>query len=363
MDVKQILKLAHLSNDAVLIEGKHGIGKSQQVKQYAKQNNYHLEELFLSHQEVGDLIGIPHTIEKDGESVTVWSKPVWLQRMEKANKEGKHCVLFLDELNRAQPDVLQSALQLVLERQIHEHKLPEKDGLKTLVVAAINPADEYQVLELDPALTDRFLYITVEPDTAEWLKYAREKNISRVIRDYIAEHPDHLHYTPQDGSIGSSPRSWEKLDAYLKVMKNVDKEILFTVIKGRLGSEVATTFYQYYESYKDKISVEDIEKIVNDNRDRISMEELENILKEIVQKLEPIQQTELAHQLKEKYINKEDMLPYVAFLYALPLEVLTGILKSFKNEDFDNYMKLAEYDDKVNNKELFKRILRMNKEK
>jgi MoxR-like ATPase len=85
MDIKKILKVAQLSNNAVLLRGKHGIGKSQQIKQYAKENNYHLEELFLSHQEIGDLIGIPTTKEINGELATVWTKPIWLERMYEAN--------------------------------------------------------------------------------------------------------------------------------------------------------------------------------------------------------------------------------------------------------------------------------------
>lgn len=71
-----ILETAKRSNENVLIEGVHGIGKSLRVKEYAKKNNLHLEILYLSHQEVGDLIGIP-TISNN---TTIWTKPSWLIR-------------------------------------------------------------------------------------------------------------------------------------------------------------------------------------------------------------------------------------------------------------------------------------------
>jgi len=82
--IKPILAAAHEADDSVLMEGLHGIGKSEIVKQYCDENDYHYTALFLSHQEVGDLIGIPVTEIINNESVTLWSKPIWLQRMERA---------------------------------------------------------------------------------------------------------------------------------------------------------------------------------------------------------------------------------------------------------------------------------------
>jgi MoxR-like ATPase len=43
--------------------------------------------------------------------------------MEEANKKGQECILFFDELNRAQRDVRQIALQITLEKRLHDHIL------------------------------------------------------------------------------------------------------------------------------------------------------------------------------------------------------------------------------------------------
>jgi len=80
-DAKQVIKAAAISDDTVLLESLHGVGKSSIVKQFAEEDDYHLETLFLSHQEVGDLIGIPHLEEHDGKAVTTWSVPIWLERI------------------------------------------------------------------------------------------------------------------------------------------------------------------------------------------------------------------------------------------------------------------------------------------
>lgn len=356
---KQIIKASALADDTVIMEGPHGIGKSNIVKQFAKEEEYHLEELFLSHQEVGDLIGIPHTIEINGQSITTWSTPIWLQRMTEAAKEGKKCVLFLDELNRAPIDVRQSALQLVLERQIHEHSLPTVNGTRTLVVAAINPADDYQVDELDPALLDRFLHITVESDAKAWLNWARKSNVNNVVRDFIGEYPDRLHWTPRDGGIGATPRSWSKLGDFMDKVDEIPEEILFQVMKGKIGSEIGSQFYTFFKNYVDVVKVKDIEDLINEHADEVlNVEELASIVADRIQKVEAIQKAELARQLEDKYMSKKDILPFLVYLYALPVEICVAFLKSYKADEPNKYKKLVKLDSDLNNKELFKRIVR-----
>lgn len=350
---KEIIYAASLADDTVLLEGPHGIGKSNIVKQFAKENNYHLEELFLSHQEVGDLIGIPF-MER---GITTWSTPIWLKRMWDAHKDGKHCILFLDELNRAPIDVRQSALQLVLERKIHEHALPVLKGKRTLVVAAINPADEYQVDELDPALLDRFLHVSVEADVNAWLKWARNNNVNQIVTDFISNNPDRMHWTPADNSTGATPRSWAKLGDFLDNCKDCSDEILFQIFKGKVGAEIGAQFFSFFKQYVDIINVEDIENFVSSNMDVSNIEELANKLEVYTNKLESIQKIELCNKFSVKYKTTKDILPFLAFLYSLQVETCISFLKSYKNDDPDGYKKLAEFDNELNDKKLFKRIV------
>lgn len=360
---KKIIEAAAMADDTVIMEGLHGIGKSNIVKQFAKDNGYHLEELFLSHQEVGDLIGIPHTVEHDDVTLTTWSIPIWLQRMNRAVNAGKPCILFLDELNRAPIDVRQSALQLVLERQIHEHTLPEFNGQRTLVVAAINPADEYQVDELDPALLDRFLHVEVEADHKAWLEWARKNNVNNIVRDFITEHPDRLHWTPADQGIGATPRSWAKLGDFMDNVDKIGDDILFQVMKGKVGSELGSQFFSFFKNYVDVVKVADIEKIVEDNSDLENVEDLSELIAEKIEKIEAIQKTELCHQLADKYIYKDNILPFWAYLYALPIEVAAGFLKGYRKDKPSEYKKLAAIDTELNNKKLFTRIVQASDRK
>jgi hypothetical protein len=354
---KLVIKAAADADDTVIMEGLHGIGKSNIVKQFADEYDYHLEELFLSHQEVGDLIGIPHTIKNDDVTITTWSAPIWFQRIKNAAMNGKKTILFLDELNRAPIDVRQSALQLVLERKIHEHILPVVNGQRTMIVAAINPADEYQVDELDPALLDRFLHISVEADVGAWLKWARKEGVNQIVCDFIAEHPNRIHWTPADGGIGATPRSWAKLADFMDNIDSIPDEIIFQIMKGKVGVELGSQFYSFFKNYVDVVKVSDIEKIVADNSDITDVEEIAEIIAKRIEKTEAIHKSELCAQLADKYMKEENIIPFWAYLYALPIEICVAFLKSYRKDNLKYYKKLAAVDAELNGKQLFKRIV------
>ena len=240
-NLKQLLKYSYISEIPVLINGKHGIGKSSVVKQFGNENNLHVEVLNLSLMEPADLLGMP---DSDKElNRTIWLEPEWFQEIvdkawpinfyfddldfndkdfEKYIKENidiskiikrkelnsLYCsyynisskklelvknqnfvsckksinsILFLDELNRANSDVRQPALQLTLDKKLQCHELPYIKGKSTFIVAAINPADLYQTDELDMALLDRFLLVNLEVDVNDWLKYGSTTQINECI--------------------------------------------------------------------------------------------------------------------------------------------------------------------------------------
>ncbi len=343
--MKDVFSIAHMSNDAVRMIGLHGIGKSQVVEQFAYENNFHIETLFLSQNEVADLIGIPDM--KDG--ITYWTKPIWLKRMEDANKEGKNCVLFLDELARAPIEVRQSALQLVLEGRIHEHTLPSLDGLKTLIVAADNPSDIYQTDELDDALIDRFGNYDVEVDVNGWLKWARLNNLNSVITDYIAEYPDKLHFMTEDeNDKGVTPRSWAKLSNILYNLEktNSDKSLISEMIKSKTGEKVGYNFLHFYNNYIKIVKPEDLESNININnlKDVKGYQEESKKLSTITEDIEALAASELANKLKDLTEKDEKWNKILTvFLDSINVEIFVSIIKTWKEGDESEfYLKWAE---------------------
>jgi len=364
--MKDVFQVAHMSNDAVRMVGLHGIGKSQVVEQFAKDNDYHIETLFLSQNEVADLIGIPDM--RDG--ITYWTKPVWLKRMEDANQAGKHCVLFLDELARAPIEVRQSALQLVLEGRIHEHNLPILDGLRTLIVAADNPSDIYQTDELDDALLDRFGNYNVTVDVKGWLKWSRLNNINSVVTDYIAEFSDKLHFIPEDeNDKGATPRSWAKLSDLINNAEKLglSKGVFSEMLKSKLGETVGYSFLHFYNDYVKIVKPEDIEKAIMKKagkdlkKSEKEFTKISESIQSITKNIEALAASELANKMKE--LTKEDEKWYdilTIYLDSLNVEVFVSIIKTWKEgEDSEFYFKWSET---VPNFYIFQKVLRIKED-
>lgn len=364
-DLKLTLKFANMTNDTVLIEGVHGVGKSSVVLQFSKEFNLGFIDLRLANNEVGDLIGNTEIHEdENGNKTTIWTKPSWLHRMEEWARQGIRTVLFLDEMNRAPLDVRQCAMQLVLDKRIHEHELPKVDGQYPFIVSAINPSDEYQVDEMDPALLDRFLSVTLDVDAPEWIRYSREQQWNKIVRDFITENQDRLHHTPKDGGVGSSPRSWERVGYYIDIKNEIPPEVLYQIVMGRVGQTVGAQFITFMNNYTTMVKSDDIEELVEREKDNVkNIDEMAELISELIAKCEKATLFELAETLCQKWMPQNDILPYHAYLYALPPEVQVAVVRGLRDNDSTSkyYPKLAKIDDKVNNKELFKRIVNASK--
>jgi hypothetical protein len=331
--MKEIFEIAHQSKQSVKMVGKHGIGKSQIVSAFAKENGYHCEILQLPLMEEGDLMGIPVVSDENGTKVTTWAMPVWLQRINEATAKGIPSILFLDELGRASVGIRQVALQLVLENRLQEHSLGEVNGLPTIKVVADNPSDEYDTAEFDAALESRFMSFNVESSIEDFLKYANKVEMLPVITDYLAEFHEKLHFQPDtDNDKGSDPRSWEALSDILKVNKN--DGLTYSLIVSKIGKTVGANFHHFYNNYVTVVKPEDIMKVIGeaDIKTEKQQRAMAKKLGKITKKIEIISAQELANKMKKLAakgeISDQAVVVYVA---SLNLEAGAGILKSWKN--------------------------------
>lgn len=219
----------------IMLTGKHGIGKSQILEKFFTARGERVVILFLGQMsDPGDLIGLPRLDETTGK--TLFMPPYWFPT------DGKPVVLFLDELNRARPEVLQTIMDLTLNRMLAGRKLPEGSR----VISAVNDGEEYQLTDLDPALVSRFNIYEFKPTAQEWLLWASKAGLDSRVIDFISENPEMLDgaaFTREDQGLEKSPdrRGWERVSKVLQT--NEVTPLLKTVIAGIVGMSAASKFF------------------------------------------------------------------------------------------------------------------------
>jgi hypothetical protein len=133
----------------VLLEGRHGTGKTSLVTEIFNKNCKNW--LYFSGSTLDpwvDFIGVPKEIKKGNNYVLSFVLP---ERMSDDTVEA----IFIDEYNRSHKKIRNATMELIQFKSINGRKFP---NLK-VIWAAINPSDdeeEYDVEELDEAQTDRF---------------------------------------------------------------------------------------------------------------------------------------------------------------------------------------------------------------
>jgi hypothetical protein len=252
MSIKTFLTVSEVLpvDTSVLLRGPHGIGKSQVVRQVAKAFNLPVIDRRLSQMTEGDMVGLPST---DGE-VTRFNPPDWYK-----NACTKPVCLFLDEINRATPEVMQAAFQVVLDRELNGWKLHSE----TRVFAAVNNSAAYTVNEMDPALLDRFWVIDLQPTVEDWVTWARDGHVHDIITDFIAANDRWLD-SPKDaepGKVSPSRRSWERLSNALihaEVAEKPADHLFYPLCLGYVGTEATIAFHSFAKTIDYQVSGEEV---------------------------------------------------------------------------------------------------------
>lgn len=249
------------SGSVPLIIGEAGIGKTSLVKKICNEDNYYLVNIDANLLKEGEIGGLP--IVDAGR--TRYATHYKLIEIEKAISNNKYdgVLLFIDELNRCEHAVQQELMNLILNREINGYRLD--DNVK--IVAAMNPSNkydgfedsDYQVVDMDKAQEDRFVWIELSSDIKEWIKWAMsgEVNIHDHIIEFLSNFPEYLNVQNSNESIMATPRSWERVakayNVYLKNTEAYSVDIFYNVVKGNLGVSIATDFINYIKNIRNPL--------------------------------------------------------------------------------------------------------------
>lgn len=270
-EMKEAILLCREASVTPFVWGKHGLGKSMGVRQLATLMAVGSIDLRCSQLEASDLRGLP---DRD-QGRTLYLPPADLpngevcspschlfregqckhkvcEEREKKGEDACQGFLFLDELNRAEDDVLQAAFQLVYDKAIGTYKMPPGWS----IVVAGNYTEGYTVNSFnDPAFLDRFCHLDLtigEDYMADWTDFMK-KNCGAAadkILQFVGFNNKHLAgevEADRGFNVSPSPRSWElcaRVDNASRE-QGFDRKVVQDVLSGIIGRDLALLFERF----------------------------------------------------------------------------------------------------------------------
>ncbi|CAI6149427.1 MAG: hypothetical protein SPLUMA2_SPLUMAMAG2_01556 [uncultured Sulfurimonas sp.] len=251
------------------LEGESGIGKTSIIEQYAASKE--MDCIIMGVASLDHIEFYGRTVSTDivagfnDQKFTVFKKsiPNWVSTILHNDKNNKETLLFIDELNRAEPQNLQSLMNLILKKEFGSDsiKLPES----LFIVCAGNPIDDgnYLVESLDKAMLSRMAIVKVKTTLTSWKKnYAllhdKKNNRQKVhpsIISYLEDNrADFLLESAEDdmSDPGMDPRRWDMISrllySYEKTEKNAND--LVSLLSTVSSKEVTPKLVNYLKSSK-----------------------------------------------------------------------------------------------------------------
>ena len=360
IDTLKSVDLVLSTNEVPLVVGESGIGKTALTKKLAKENNWSLVVIDGNLLKEGEIGGLPTiesytTTNSNGEKIekkiTVYAVHNKLREIDEEIAKGKSVLLFIDEINRCEHTVQQELMNLILNREINGYKL--HDDVK--ILAAMKPSRkygsdfDYQVVDMDAAQENRFVWLNMEPDYNQWLNWAMDAGIEQKVIEFISTFPEYLHRINED-DVRATPRSYERVSKSYKVYKeqkdSIPRSVFLNVIKGNVGKVIAEEFISFVESdcsplisYEDVFSCETlsssvIEKVKSESHTRLYLSAM-NMLKTLELNFEN-------DDISENNINR-----FIEFLKSYPVDLMVGIMKDIKSNYINVYNKAIENEEFV----------------
>lgn len=348
MNFKDTLISAELvleTGEVPLIIGESGIGKTALAKKLANKNNFKLVVIDGNLLKEGEIGGLPtiesyKSIDSNGnfqeKKATIYAVHTKIKEIDEEILNGNKVLLFIDEINRCEHTVQQELMNLILNREINGYKL--HNDVK--ILAAMNPSNkygedfDYQVVDMDAAQENRFVWLNMENDYIDWISWAIEFGIETEVIEFISTFPEYLQKINEE-DVRATPRSYERISKTLKLYKEkkeiIPRAVFLNVIKGNVGRVIAEEFISFIESNhealisfekvfcRNYIDEEVIEIIKKETHTRLYLTAI-NILK--------ILESNIFSFEKESsfYINR-----FVKFLKLYPIDLMVGIMKDMKN--------------------------------
>ncbi|HEX3021421.1 MAG TPA: ATP-binding protein [Lachnospiraceae bacterium] len=360
-DTRKSVELVLATGEVPLIVGESGIGKTALAKEIARKNGWSLIVIdgnLLKEGEIGGLPTVETYVDVNGKGTrlerktTVYAVHHKLRELDEKIGRGETVLLFIDEINRCEHTVQQELMNLILNREINGYQL--HDEVK--ILAAMNPSSkygadyDYQVVDMDAAQENRFVWLYMEADYLQWLSWAINAGLEQKVIEFISTYPEYLHKVNED-SVRATPRSYERISKSYSVYKeskdSIPRSVFLNVLAGNVGKLIGEEFLNFIESdYSPLISYDDIfigdsltdelgERVVRESHTRLYI-----AIKNILNRME----ADIKNDIQNTG-NPIDRL--VRFLTWYPVDLRIGIMKEIKGNYEEVYRLAIENDEFV----------------
>lgn len=223
----------------VLIWGTHGLGKTQSVMDYARENNWKIAYCAPAQfEEMGDLHGLPTLMDPDktisGDEYTIYSPPEWVP------KEQGPGILLLDDINRADDRMLRGVMQLLQNFEMLSWKLPPQ----WQIVATANPDNgDYSVTPMDDAMLTRMMHVTLNFDAKIWAEWAQSTGLDPRGIDFVLTYPEAV------TGKRTTPRSLAQFFDQISHIPdlNADADLVMILAKSTLDENTVSAFMGFIQ--------------------------------------------------------------------------------------------------------------------
>ncbi|MGL4740630.1 MAG: ATP-binding protein [Sarcina sp.] len=359
IDTLSSVELILETGEVPLVVGESGIGKTALAKKIATENGWNLVVIDGNLLKEGEIGGLPtvedyvsidskgHEIEK---KKTVYAVHTKLQEIEQSIVDGKTVLLFIDEINRCEHTVQQELMNLILNKEINGYKLDNN----VKILGAMNPSGkyggdfDYQVVDMDSAQENRFVWLEMESDHVQWIKWAVEEGIEEKVIEFISTFPEYLNKINND-DVRATPRSYERVSKSYSIYKDkkdsIKRNVFLNIIKGNVGKVIAEEFMAFVEtdnkaliSYEDIFSGDTLSKTVLDAVKEESHTRLYLSAMNIIKRID----ADIVNNdgNKNYYVDR-----FLQYIKVYPIDLMVGIMKDIK----DRYINL--YDVVIENEE------------
>ena len=345
----------------LLVYGTFGVGKSEQVKDTAKEigekkgkipvewnkltkeekekiyenpeNYFILIDIRLSEFDSSDIKGLPDFKDDKSESI-IWKIPYWAKVLEHPKSDG---ILFFDEINLATPLVISSTYKIIYDRIINESKINDN----WLIIGCGNKdEDRAYTHELASPVRDRGGEVELVPPSCEdWVEWAVKNGIDSRIIGFLNWKPSQLHKVDfEDGQKFTTERGWARASSLINGVDDYDTAELLS--STAIGEGIAIEFISFCkikelikldEIIKNPEKIKEITEIGHKYFIVSSLAELYKSKKE-VNFAKIMKVSEVLHNLK----NQE----FVALLWRLCIKYNpTKFSKEFQEQELNNPLK------------------------